>query len=108
MIISGGVNIYPQESENLLIQHPDVGDVAVIGVPHPEMGEEVKAVVQPVHWEARGAVLAGTLMDFCRAHLSHYKCPKSIDFDRQLPRHETGKLYKRELRKRYWPSGDAA
>ncbi len=108
MIISGGVNIYPQETENLLIQHPAVADVAVIGVPNTEMGEEVKAVVQPVRWDDSGAELAKTLMDFCRVHLSHYKCPKSIDFDRQLPRHETGKLYKRELKKRYWPTGDAA
>lgn len=102
MIISGGVNIYPQETENLLIQHPDVADVAVIGVPNSEMGEEVKAVVQPMCWEDRGEDLAAKLMNFCRAHLSHYKCPKSIDFDRQLPRHETGKLYKKELRDRYW------
>lgn len=104
MIISGGVNIYPQETENLLIQHPDVADVAVIGVPNPEMGEEVKAVVQPVRWEDSGEELADKLMNFCRAHLSHYKCPKSIDFDQQLPRHETGKLYKKELRNRYWPT----
>lgn len=106
MIISGGVNIYPQEIENLIVQHPEVTDVAVLGVPNPEMGEEVKAVVQPVIWEDRGDALAARLLEFCRAELSHYKCPKSIDFDRQLPRHETGKLYKRDLKKRYWPSAD--
>jgi long-chain acyl-CoA synthetase len=102
MIISGGVNIYPQETENLLILHPEVADAAVIGVPHPEMGEEVKAVVQPHRWEDAGPELAVRLIDHCRAHLSHLKCPRSIDFDPALPRHETGKLYKQEIRKRYW------
>lgn len=102
MIISGGVNIYPQEVENLLIQHPDVNDVAVIGVPNADMGEEVKAVVQPRRWEERGKDLEDRLLNHCRSKLSHYKCPRSIDFERKLPRHETGKLYKRELRKRYW------
>lgn len=102
MIISGGVNIYPQETENLLILHPEVADAAVIGVPHPEMGEEVKAVVQPHRWEDAGPELAARLIDHCRANLSHLKCPRSIDFDPALPRHETGKLYKQEIRKRYW------
>lgn len=102
MIISGGVNIYPQETENFLVQHPEVADVAVIGVPHPEMGEEVKAIVQPARWEDRGAELSDRLMAYCRDNLSHIKCPKSIDFDRELPRHETGKLYKKQLMKRYW------
>jgi len=106
MIISGGVNIYPQEIENLLIQHPEVADVAVFGVPNPEMGEEVKAVVQPVHWEDKRDALAERLTDFCREKLSHYKCPKSIDFDRQLPRHETGKLYKQQLKDRYWSNAN--
>lgn len=102
MIISGGVNIYPQETENLLNQHPEVADVAVIGVPNKEMGEEVKAVVQPVNWESNGKDLEDRLMEYCRNQLSHFKCPKSIDFDKQLPRHETGKLYKQELKNRYW------
>lgn len=102
MIISGGVNIYPQEVENLLVQHPEVDDVAVIGVPNADMGEEVKAVVQPKKWEQQGDALADRLIEHCRANLSHYKCPQSIDFDKELPRHETGKLYKQELRKRYW------
>tara|TARA_R110000824_G_scaffold37553_6_gene115539 strand:+ start:24300 stop:25835 length:1536 start_codon:yes stop_codon:yes gene_type:complete len=103
MIISGGVNIYPQETENLLLVHPEVADAAVIGVPNPEMGEEVKAVIQPKNWDDSGPELASRLVDYCRAHLSHVKCPRSIDFDPALPRHETGKLYKQEIRKRYWP-----
>ena len=103
MIISGGVNIYPQETENLLVQHPEVADAAVIGVPHPEMGEEVKAVIQPKFWDDAGAALASRLIAHCRDNLSPLKCPRSIDFDPALPRHETGKLYKQEIRRRYWP-----
>jgi acyl-CoA synthetase (AMP-forming)/AMP-acid ligase II len=104
MIISGGVNIYPQEAENVLVTHPKVLDVAVLGVPHPEMGEEVKAVVQPMRWEDAGADLEAELIEFCRSKLSLYKCPRSIDFVEQLPRLDTGKLYKQELRRRYWES----
>lgn len=103
MIISGGVNIYPQETENLLLLHPDVADAAVIGVPHPEMGEEVRAVIQPKRWEDASPDFALQLIAYCRANLSHVKCPRSIDFEATLPRHETGKLYKQELRRRYWP-----
>lgn len=102
MIISGGVNIYPQEAENLLIQHPKVADVAVIGVPNEEFGEEVKAVVQPADWNEAGFALAEELIAYCRQHLSPIKCPRSIDFERELPRHPTGKLYKRLIRDRYW------
>ena len=102
MIISGGVNIYPQETENLLVTHPRVMDVAVFGVPNEEFGEEVKAVIQPVNWEDAGSDLANELIDFCREHMSHIKCPKTIDFEKELPRHPTGKLYKRLLRDRYW------
>jgi long-chain acyl-CoA synthetase len=102
MIISGGVNIYPQECENLLITHPDVADAAVFGVPHEEMGEEVKAVVQLMPGLAKDEAMARKLMDFCREHLAHVKCPKSIDFEDELPRLPTGKLYKRILRDRYW------
>jgi len=102
MIISGGVNIYPQEVENLLIVHPKVADAAVIGVPSEEMGEEVKAVVQPRDPASAGPEFAKELMDYCRAHLSPIKCPRSIDFEAELPRHETGKLYKRLIRDRYW------
>ena len=102
MIISGGVNIYPQESENVLVNHPKVMDVAVIGVPNADFGEEVKAVVQPVSWDDAGAELAVELIAYCRAHLAAYKCPRSVDFDRALPRLDSGKLYKRLLRDRYW------
>ena len=102
MIISGGVNIYPQECENLLITHPDVADAAVFGVPNEEMGEEVKAVVQMMPGQARDAATAERLIAFCREHLAHVKCPKSIDFEDELPRLPTGKLYKRLLRDRYW------
>lgn len=102
MIISGGVNIYPQETENLLVTHPKVMDVAVFGVPNEEFGEEVKAVVQPKNWEDVGPQLEGELIDFCREHISHIKCPRSVDFEQELPRHPTGKLYKRLLRDKYW------
>ena len=102
MIISGGVNIYPQECENLLITHPKVADAAVFGVPHADLGEEVKAVVQPVAGEAHTPELAAELIAFCRAHLAHLKCPRSIDFSHELPRLPTGKLYKRKLRDVYW------
>jgi fatty-acyl-CoA synthase len=102
MIISGGVNIYPQEIENELIVHPKVEDVAVIGVPHPEFGEEVKAVVQPVAGVNANEALAEELMAFARERLAGYKCPRSIDFEAELPRLPTGKLYKRLLKDRYW------
>ena len=106
MIISGGVNIYPQEAENLLITHPRVADCAVIGVPNEEFGEEVKAVVQPRDMRdvqgAAGKALEAELIAFCRESLSPIKCPRSVDFEAELPRHPTGKLYKRLLRDRYW------
>jgi len=103
MIISGGVNIYPQETEDILITHPDVADVAVFGVPNAEMGEEVKAVVQPHDMARVGKEFEAQLMLFCRKHLSPIKCPRSIDFEAELPRTPTGKLVKRHLRDRYWP-----
>ncbi|MGH0033481.1 MAG: acyl-CoA synthetase [Myxococcota bacterium] len=102
MIISGGVNIYPQETENHLVMHPQVHDVAVIGVPNEEMGEEVKAVVVPVDGAQAGPELAAALIDYCREGIAHYKCPRSIDFVDALPRTETGKMQKRKLRDRYW------
>ena len=102
MIISGGVNIYPQETENLLITHPKVMDAAVIGVPNEDLGEEVKAVVQPVAGVEPGPELERELIAFCREHLARFKCPRSIDFEDELPRLPTGKLYKRLLRDRYW------
>lgn len=101
MIISGGVNIYPQEAENLLQDHPLVHEVAVIGVPHAEFGEEVKAVVQLKDPALADASTAQQLIDHCRAHLSAIKCPRSVDFATDLPRTETGKLLKRVVRDRY-------
>ncbi len=103
MIISGGVNIYPQEVENCLVGHPAIIDVAVFGVPNDEFGEEVKAVVQLSQPELASDSLAIELINYCREQISHAKCPRSIDFEAQLPRHPTGKLYKRQLRDRYWP-----
>ena len=108
MIISGGVNIYPQETEDVLITHPAVADVAVFGVPNEEMGEEVKAVVQAHDPSKANAELANELMLFCRKHLSPIKCPKSIDFESDMPRTPTGKLVKRHLRDKYWPKKDTA
>ena len=102
MIISGGVNIYPQEIENELIKHHSVEDVAVVGVPNTEFGEEVKAVVQVVPGVEADDALSDELMAFAREHLAHYKCPRSIDFEAELPRLPTGKLYKRLLKDRYW------
>jgi fatty-acyl-CoA synthase len=102
MIISGGVNIYPQEIENRLITHPRVADAAVIGGPDPEMGERVIAVIQPVDMAEAGPALAEELTRWCRAELSGVKTPRQIDFVEELPRHATGKLYKRLLRDRYW------
>jgi long-chain acyl-CoA synthetase len=102
MIISGGVNIYPQESENLLITHPKVADAAVFGVPNVDLGEEVKGVVQLMPGiEASGAI-ERELIDFCNEHLARQKCPRSIDFVTEFPRLPTGKLYKKPLRDKYW------
>ena len=107
MVISGGVNIYPQEAENVLAGHPAVADVAVIGVPDAEMGEAVKGVVQPTDPSAAGPALEAQLLEFCRAELATYKCPRSIDFVDELPRDDNGKLYKRRLRERYWEGHDS-
>ena len=102
MIISGGVNIYPQEAENVLALHPKVFDVAVFGVPNEDFGEEVKAVVQPVSMGEAGPDLERELIAYCREHLSPVKCPRTVDFRPELPRHPTGKLYKRLLKDEYW------
>lgn len=102
MIISGGVNIYPAEAENVLTNHPAVMDVAVIGVPHPDWGEEVKAVVQLVEGVEQSEALAEELIEFCLSRLTKFKCPRSVDFIDELPRLPTGKLLKRQLRDRYW------
>ena len=101
MIISGGVNIYPQESENALLEHPAVYDAGVIGVPDPDLGEIAVAAVQLVSPEAASPELAAELTDWCQARLARYKCPRRIDFVADLPRSDTGKLFKRELRARY-------
>jgi long-chain acyl-CoA synthetase len=102
MIISGGVNIYPQELENVLIGHPKVADAAVVGAPDEEMGEKVVAVIQPMNWADAGDDLRNELMAYARQHLSHVKAPRVIDFMAELPRHPTGKLYKRLIRDAYW------
>jgi fatty-acyl-CoA synthase len=102
MIISGGVNIYPQEIEDALTMHPKIADIAVFGVPNEEMGEEVKAVVQPAEGIEPSDALAAELMAYVREYVAHYKCPRSIDFEAELPRLPTGKLYKRLLKDRYW------
>lgn len=101
MIVSGGVNIYPQEVENLLAMHPKLVDAAVFGVPNDEFGEEVKAVVQPADGVVPGPELEAELIEYCRAHLAGYKCPRTVEFD-ALPRDPNGKLYKRRIRDRYW------
>jgi long-chain acyl-CoA synthetase len=102
MIISGGVNIYPQEIENHLITHPRVQDVAVIGGPHDEMGEEVIAVIQPISMDDATDAFRDDLSAYAREKLSGVKIPRRIDFMAELPRHDTGKLYKRLLRDHYW------
>jgi acyl-CoA synthetase (AMP-forming)/AMP-acid ligase II len=102
LIISGGVNIYPREIEDVLIVHNKVIDVAVFGVPNDEFGEEVKAVVQPAPGVAAGPELADELSAYAREHLAGFKVPRSFDFVDELPRLPTGKLYKRILRDRYW------
>ena len=103
MIISGGVNIYPQEVENELAMHPKVNDVAVIGVPNDDLGEEVKAIVIAADPSTTGPELAAELIAYCRSKLAHYKCPVTVDFVDELPRLPTGKLLKRQLREQYWP-----
>src|SRR5690606_8073314 len=108
MIISGGVNIYPQEIENLLIQHPRVADVAVIGAPCPEMGERVVAVIQPADWADATPAFAEELSVWARRSLSGIKLPRQFDFMPELPRHDTGKPYKRLIRAEYWKDATAA
>ncbi|MES2033761.1 MAG: acyl-CoA synthetase [Pseudomonadota bacterium] len=107
MIISGGVNIYPQEIENLLVTHPKVADVAVIGAPDEEFGEKVVAVIQPADWNAAGDDLRAELLAYAKANLSHVKAPRVLDFMQELPRHPTGKLYKRLIRDSYWGKSDS-
>lgn len=104
MIISGGVNIYPQEAENMLVTHPKVMDAAVFGVPDDEMGQSVKGVVQLVDASDATEEFAAELLAWLRDRLSHYKCPRSISFESELPRTDTGKLYKQELIVKYSPA----
>ena len=108
MIISGGVNIYPQEIENLLVTHPKVADAAVIGAPDPDFGERVVAVVQPLDMANAGPGLAAELTEYLSTQLSRVKMPRQIDFRAELPRELTGKLYKRHLRDEYKAAYEAA
>jgi long-chain acyl-CoA synthetase len=108
LIISGGVNIYPAEVDAVLLEHPAVADVATIGVPDEEWGEQVLAVVQLVEGVAGSAELAEELREFCRAHLAHFKCPRRVDFTEQLPREDTGKIFKRKLRDQYRAAAEEA
>ena len=102
MVISGGVNIYPAEIEGVLINHESVIDAAVFGIPNEEFGEEVKAAIQLVEGVSANDGLATEIIQYCREQLAGFKVPKSIDFERELPRHPTGKLLKRILRDKYW------
>ncbi|MDP1819098.1 MAG: AMP-binding protein [Acidimicrobiales bacterium] len=102
MVISGGVNIYPAEAEAVLLEHPAVDDVACIGVPHIEMGEQLQALV--VLRAGEPAPTEAELIDFARGRIAHYKCPRSVDFVEDLGRNAMGKLNKRALRAPYWPS----
>jgi long-chain acyl-CoA synthetase len=108
MIISGGVNIYPAEIEGVLLTHPKVGDAAVFGIPHPDWGEEVKAVVEPAPGVAPDEDLRDDLFSFCGGRLAKFKTPKSIDFIAEMPRDPNGKLYKRKLRDPYWGGRERA
>ncbi|UCV23600.1 AMP-binding protein [Ferribacterium limneticum] len=107
MIISGGVNIYPQEAENILRTHPAIADVAVIGVPNPDFGEEVKAIVQLSSAEFVHTGLEREIIEYCRSRLSSIKCPRSVAFVSNLPRSDMGKLLKHELKKIYWDGRDS-
>jgi fatty-acyl-CoA synthase len=106
IIVTGGVNIAPKESEDALISHPAVLDAAVIGIPHPELGEVAHAVVQLVDPARASDSLATELLEHCRSRLAAYKCPRGLDFVAQLPRQENGKLYKTKLRDHYWSGHD--
>ena len=108
MIITGGVNVYPREVEDLLALHPLVGDVAVLGIPDPEYGEQVKAVVAPADGVQPSRELADELVAYCRARLSHVKCPRSVDFVDRLPRSDAGKVRLGDLRRRYRPDTTTA
>ncbi len=106
MVVSGGVNIYPAESEQVLIRHPGVEDVACIGVPHPEMGEELKALVIPA--DRANPPSEKEILEFCRANLSHFKCPRTVEFVEDLGRNPLGKINKKKLRAPYWEAAKKA
>ncbi|MGR3425118.1 MAG: AMP-binding protein [Sagittula sp.] len=107
LIISGGVNIYPQEAENVLTGHPDVADVAVFGIPDPEFGEKVHALVVPRPGAGTDGSLGEDLIAFCRAEIGKIKSPRSVEFTEALPRSEAGKILKKQLRRTYWPDQQA-
>jgi long-chain acyl-CoA synthetase len=102
LIISGGVNIYPAEIDSVILMHPAVADAAAVGVPNEEFGEEVKAVVQLADGHAPSEALAREILQHCRERLAHYKCPRTLDFDAELPRSDAGKVQRRVIRERYW------
>jgi long-chain acyl-CoA synthetase len=102
MIIAGGVNIYPAEIEGEILAHPAVGDVAVFGIPDDDMGEQIKAVVEPAAGQVAGDELAASIMEHLAGRVAKFKWPRSIDFVPELPREPTGKLLKRQLRDPYW------
>jgi long-chain acyl-CoA synthetase len=108
MIISGGANIYPAEIENVFLEHPKVGDVAVFGIPHEDWGEEIKAVVEPAPGAVAGDDLAAELQGFCKERLAKFKLPRSIDFTDEMPRDPNGKLFKRKLRDPFWEGKERA
>ncbi len=108
MIISGGVNIYPAEIEGAFLLHPKVGDVAVFGIPHPDWGEEIKAVVEPASGSSAGDDLTEELLGFARERLAKFKIPRTIDYTAEMPRDPNGKLYKRKLRDPYWEGRERA
>ncbi len=102
VIISGGVNIYPAEVDAVLLTHPAIGDSATVGIPNDDWGEEVRAVVELKSGIEPSEALKTELVDYCRARLAHFKCPRAVDFVDQLPRHDTGKIYRRLVREKYW------
>ena len=108
MIIAGGVNIYPAEIEAAILEHPQVGDVAVFGVPDDDMGEQIKAVVEPIEGVAPDERLRSSIMEHVHGRLAKFKWPRTLDFVEQLPREPTGKLLKRVLRDPYWEGRDRA
>jgi long-chain acyl-CoA synthetase len=107
VIISGGVNIYPAEVDEVLLSHPAVADIATIGVPNEEWGEEVKSVVILKAGVPQGTEMARQLVEFAQANLAHFKCPRTVDFTQDLPRDDNGKIYRRRVRDQYWPPVEA-